>query len=114
VLRIEPSDDEDGFKERIVLPLWRSLHSLNLMLAKEDRTAMLLRIFNENVPLVNNHHPAQRAAAVVDAAVAEAEVAEAATANGNGEAAAVAEKSEDVEMDAAEAPLESEAASDQL
>ncbi|KFY66598.1 hypothetical protein V497_00825 [Pseudogymnoascus sp. VKM F-4516 (FW-969)] len=114
VLRIEPSDDEDGFKERIVLPLWRSLHSLNLMLAKEDRTAMLLRIFNENVPLVNNHHPAQRAAAVVDAAVAEAEVAEAATANGNGEAAAVAEKSEDVEMDAAEAPLESEVASDQL
>ncbi|KAL5348405.1 tRNA (cytosine-5-)-methyltransferase ncl1 [Pseudogymnoascus australis] len=112
VLRIEPSDDEDGFKERIVLPLWRSLHSLNLMLAKEDRTAMLLRIFNENVPLVNNHHPSQRAAAVVDAAVAEAEVAEAETANGNG--GAVAEKSEDVEMDAAEAPLESEAASDQL
>ncbi|KFY20419.1 hypothetical protein V491_03733 [Pseudogymnoascus sp. VKM F-3775] len=79
------------------------------MLAKEDRTAMLLRIFNENVPLVNNHHPAQRAAAV-DAAVAEAEVAEAA--NGNGEAAV--EKSEDVEMDAAEAPIETEAVADQL
>lgn len=61
VLRIEPSNDEDGLKERIVLPLWRSLHSLNLMLAKEDRTAMLLRIFNENVPLVNNHHPAKNA-----------------------------------------------------
>ena len=60
VLRIEPSDDEDGLKERVVLPLWRSLHSLNLMLAKEDRTAMLLRIFNENVPLVNNAHPANR------------------------------------------------------
>ncbi|ELR04409.1 hypothetical protein VC83_02161 [Pseudogymnoascus destructans] len=112
VLRIEPSDKEDGFKERIVLPLWRSLHSLNLMLAKEDRTAMLLRIFNENVPLVNNHHPAQRAAAVVDAAVAEAEVAEAETANGDGEM--VVEKSEDVEMDAAEAPIEIEAGSDQL
>jgi multisite-specific tRNA:(cytosine-C5)-methyltransferase len=55
VLRIEPSDAPDGFTERMVLPLWRSLHSLNLMLAKEDRTAMLLRIFNDTTPLVNNH-----------------------------------------------------------
>ncbi|KAG4430162.1 hypothetical protein IFR05_014356 [Cadophora sp. M221] len=61
VLRIEPSDDEDGFQERMVLPLWRSLHSLNLMLAKEDRTAMLLRIFNDTTPLVNNHFPAKKA-----------------------------------------------------
>ncbi|CAG8961975.1 hypothetical protein HYFRA_00013755 [Hymenoscyphus fraxineus] len=59
VLRIEPSDDEDGFQERMVLPLWRSLHSLNLMLAKEDRTAMLLRIFNDTTPLVNNSKNAQ-------------------------------------------------------
>lgn len=56
VLRIEPSNDPDGFQERIVLPLWRSMHSLNLMLAKEDRTAMLLRIFNDTTPLVNNHN----------------------------------------------------------
>jgi len=56
VLRIEPSADADGFQERIVLPLWRSLHSLNLMLAKEDRTAMLLRIYNDTTPLVNNHN----------------------------------------------------------
>lgn len=55
-MRIEPSDDPDGFEERIVLPLWRSMHSLNLMLAKEDRTAMLLRIFNDTTPLVNNHN----------------------------------------------------------
>lgn len=57
VLRVEPSDAKDGFSERLVLPLWRSLHSLNLMLAKEDRTAMLLRIYNDDTPLVNNHHP---------------------------------------------------------
>jgi multisite-specific tRNA:(cytosine-C5)-methyltransferase len=38
----------------MVLPLWRSAASLNLMLAKEDRTAMLLRIFNDTTPLVNN------------------------------------------------------------
>lgn len=54
VLRIEPSDAEDGFDERVVLPLWRSLHSLNLMLAKEDRSAMLLRIYDDTTPLVNN------------------------------------------------------------
>jgi multisite-specific tRNA:(cytosine-C5)-methyltransferase len=56
VLRIEPSNEEDGFEERMVLPLWRSLHSLNLMLAKEDRTAMLLRIFNDTTPLIHNQN----------------------------------------------------------
>ena len=57
VLRVEKGggeeDDkkEDGFEERMVLPLWRSLHSVNLMLPKEDRKAMLLRLFNEDTPL---------------------------------------------------------------
>ena len=37
----------------MVLPLWRSLHSLNLMLPKEDRRAMLLRFFNDETPLIN-------------------------------------------------------------
>lgn len=61
VLKIEPSNQEDGFDERVVLPLWRSLFSLNLMLAKEDRSAMLLRLFNDTTPLVNNHHPGKKA-----------------------------------------------------
>ena len=51
VLRVEKSEDTDGFSQRLVLPLWRSLHSLNLMLPKEDRKAMLLRLFNEDTPL---------------------------------------------------------------
>ncbi|KAL8944853.1 MAG: hypothetical protein Q9216_000143 [Gyalolechia sp. 2 TL-2023] len=51
VLRVEKGEGEDGFSERIVLPLWRSLHSLNLMLPKEDRKAMLLRLFGEIIPL---------------------------------------------------------------
>jgi multisite-specific tRNA:(cytosine-C5)-methyltransferase len=68
VLRIEPSDAPDGFDERIVLPLWRSMHSLNLMLAKEDRTAMLLRIFNDTTPLVNNHNPSKNKPDVTPAA----------------------------------------------
>ena len=37
--------------ERMVLPLWRSLASLNLMLPKEDRKAMLLRLYNDESPL---------------------------------------------------------------
>jgi multisite-specific tRNA:(cytosine-C5)-methyltransferase len=37
VLRVEASGDEDGFKERMIFPLWRSLSSLNLMIPKEDR-----------------------------------------------------------------------------
>lgn len=40
--------------ERTVLPLWRSLHSLNLMLPKEDRRAMLLRLYNEDTPLTDH------------------------------------------------------------
>lgn len=55
VLVVEPSDEEDGLKERMVFPLWKSLHSLNLMLPKEDRKAMLLRLFNDDTPLVNLH-----------------------------------------------------------
>ena len=56
VLKIEKSDTEGGFKERMTLPLWRSLSSLNLMLPKEDRKAMLLRLFNDDGELV---HPVQ-------------------------------------------------------
>lgn len=53
VLRIEPDGTDPGFAERMALPLWKSFHSLNLMLPKEDRSAMLLRVFNDTTPLVN-------------------------------------------------------------
>lgn len=61
VLRVEPSSagNEDDFKEPLTLPLWRSMHSVNLMLPKEDRKAMLLRIFNEDVELINHTDPKQ-------------------------------------------------------
>ncbi|KAH6685683.1 NOL1/NOP2/sun family protein [Plectosphaerella plurivora] len=54
VLRVEPDGTPEGFEERMAIPLWKSIHSLNLMLPKEDRSAMLLRIFNDTTPLVNN------------------------------------------------------------
>ncbi|KAL1985860.1 hypothetical protein VTN96DRAFT_7352 [Rasamsonia emersonii] len=62
VLRIEPSDAEDGFRERMVLPLWRSLHSINLMLPKEDRRALLLRLYNDETPLANTTQKRENAA----------------------------------------------------
>ncbi|KAL8830219.1 MAG: hypothetical protein Q9191_001559, partial [Dirinaria sp. TL-2023a] len=54
VLRSEPRVGDDGFDERMILPLWRSLYSLNLMLPKEDRKAMLLRLYNEDTPLMDH------------------------------------------------------------
>ncbi|KAK1004915.1 tRNA (cytosine-5-)-methyltransferase ncl1 [Friedmanniomyces endolithicus] len=59
VLRVEARGGEEGFEQELVLPLWRSLHSLNLMLPKEDRKAMLLRVYEEGVELVNHTDPAQ-------------------------------------------------------
>lgn len=54
VLRVEPSGEDPDFAEAMALPLWKSIHSLNLMLPKEDRAAMLLRVFNDATPLINN------------------------------------------------------------
>ena len=77
ILRVQATGEEDGlpyvsffpfhiypfelylhltniiYSEAMVLPLWRSLHSLNLMLPKEERRAMLLRVFNDSTPLIN-------------------------------------------------------------
>jgi multisite-specific tRNA:(cytosine-C5)-methyltransferase len=53
VLVVEPSVDEEGLPERMVFPLWKSIQSLNLMLPKEERKALLLRLFNDNTELVN-------------------------------------------------------------
>jgi multisite-specific tRNA:(cytosine-C5)-methyltransferase len=54
VLRVEPEDENDeDFNEHMALPLWKSFQSLNLMLPKEDRSAMLLRIYNDTTPLIN-------------------------------------------------------------
>ncbi|KAH6659808.1 S-adenosyl-L-methionine-dependent methyltransferase [Truncatella angustata] len=53
VLRVEPDGSDPDFSERMALPLWKSFLSLNLMLPKEDRAAMLLRIFNDSTPVIN-------------------------------------------------------------
>ncbi|KAI1658473.1 S-adenosyl-L-methionine-dependent methyltransferase [Daldinia decipiens] len=53
ILIVEPDGSDPDFSERMVLPLWKSFHSLNLMLPKEDRSAMLLRVFNDTSPVIN-------------------------------------------------------------
>lgn len=76
VLRCEESDnadEDDGFEEHMVIPLWRSMHSINLMMAKEERSALLLRLFNDTTPLVNNSKDFQKKdRAPVDADAADA------------------------------------------
>ncbi|PVI04110.1 S-adenosyl-L-methionine-dependent methyltransferase [Periconia macrospinosa] len=69
-VRIEKSEGEDGFPFRMVLPLWRHPGSANLMVDKDDRKAMLLRLFNEKDPVIKNH-VAEKAKAVQDAKDAE-------------------------------------------
>ncbi|KAF2642736.1 S-adenosyl-L-methionine-dependent methyltransferase [Massarina eburnea CBS 473.64] len=54
-LQIEQTEGEDGFPFRMVLPLWRHPGSANLMVDKDDRKAMLLRLFNEKNPEIINH-----------------------------------------------------------
>lgn len=58
----------------MVVPLWRSLYSVNLMLPKEDRRAMLLRIFNDTEPVV--HMLPARNAAVADGEVDTSEMSD--------------------------------------
>ncbi|KAL2267481.1 hypothetical protein VTJ83DRAFT_4758 [Remersonia thermophila] len=98
----EPAADEEGkveenyFTEHMALPLWKSFQSLNLMLPKEDRSAMLLRIYNDTTPLINMG--IQR-----DGKDKQQEQ----KAEEKGEAAAVAAAAEDAEMqDASAAPAE--------
>lgn len=77
-LRIEQNESEiedECFPFPMVLPVWRHPGSVNLMVDKDDRKAMLLRLFNEQDPQIINH--------VVDKAkAAELEQAKAQTAEG--------------------------------
>jgi multisite-specific tRNA:(cytosine-C5)-methyltransferase len=54
VLRAEVTQEEDGFEEGLVMPLWRGIGSLNLMLPKEERKAMMLRMFNDTSELIDH------------------------------------------------------------
>jgi len=53
-VRVE-KDDDQGIPFRMVLPLWRHPGSANLMVDKDDRKAMLLRLFNEKDTEIINH-----------------------------------------------------------
>jgi len=53
-VRVE-KDDDQGIPFRMVLPMWRHPGSANLMVDKDDRKAMLLRLFNEKDTEIINH-----------------------------------------------------------
>jgi multisite-specific tRNA:(cytosine-C5)-methyltransferase len=53
-VRIE-KDEAQEIPFRMVLPLWRHPGSANLMVDKDDRKAMLLRLFNEKDTEIINH-----------------------------------------------------------
>ncbi|KAF1833668.1 S-adenosyl-L-methionine-dependent methyltransferase [Decorospora gaudefroyi] len=53
-VRVE-KDEEKGIPFRMVLSLWRHPGSANLMVDKDDRRAMLLRLFNEKDTEIINH-----------------------------------------------------------
>lgn len=73
VLRVEPRANEEnndnesfpeegkeeGFTATTALPLWRGATSINLMLPKEERKAMLLRLYNDDSELVDNSRGAK-------------------------------------------------------
>lgn len=53
-LRIE-QNEEEGFPFGMVLPVWRHPGSVNCMVDKDDRKAILLRLYNEQDPQIINH-----------------------------------------------------------
>ncbi|KAF2262726.1 S-adenosyl-L-methionine-dependent methyltransferase [Lojkania enalia] len=53
-VKIEKSEGE-GFPFDMVFPLWRHPGSINLMVDKDDRKAILLRLYNEQNPNLINH-----------------------------------------------------------
>ncbi|KAJ4300488.1 tRNA (cytosine-5-)-methyltransferase ncl1 [Collariella sp. IMI 366227] len=114
VLRVEPEEGDEDFSEHVALPLWKSFQSLNLMLPKEDRSAMLLRIYNDTTPLINmgiqrdgNKDKEKKAEEAAPAAAVEAEDVEMGVAPVNGEAVA-APVPEAVTEAAVAAPAEDE------
>lgn len=57
----------------MVFPLWRSAFSVNLMLPKEERRAVLLRLFDDDTPLVNSTQKQEAAKAKEEINIAEYE-----------------------------------------
>jgi multisite-specific tRNA:(cytosine-C5)-methyltransferase len=63
-LKVDKKEGDEGFPFPMVVPLWRHPGSANMMTDKDDRKAMLLRLYNEQNPNIINH--------VVDKAKADA------------------------------------------
>ncbi|KAI5845827.1 S-adenosyl-L-methionine-dependent methyltransferase [Morchella snyderi] len=77
VLKVEKGTGEESFPDPLVLPLWKSRHSCNLMLPKDERKAMLMRLFNDEGEIIDstnkNKHSQKKPDTSVDTEMAEAE-----------------------------------------
>ncbi|KAI1430643.1 S-adenosyl-L-methionine-dependent methyltransferase [Xylaria sp. CBS 124048] len=91
LLSVEPDGTDPDFSERMILPLWKSFHSLNLMLPKEDRAAMMLRLFNDTSPVINR---TLKESAKMEAATADSDVKEDSKEGAEAEAQSGAEAAE--------------------
>ncbi|KAI0447106.1 S-adenosyl-L-methionine-dependent methyltransferase [Xylaria telfairii] len=96
LLSVEPDGTDPEFLERMVLPLWKSFHSLNLMLPKEDRAAMMVRLFNDISPVINR---SLKESARLEAEAVGSDVQEGLKEDGSEAQAAEVVDNEDVTMD---------------
>ncbi|KAI0184283.1 cytosine-5--methyltransferase NCL1 [Xylaria flabelliformis] len=91
LLSVEPDGTDPEFSERMILPLWKSFQSLNLMLPKEDRAAMMVRLFNDTSPVINR--------SLKESAKLEAEAADSDLQEGSKEDASEAQAAEVIEAE---------------
>ncbi|EWC46074.1 hypothetical protein DRE_04648 [Drechslerella stenobrocha 248] len=95
VLRVDVEDEEEEAKGvevgRLVVPLWKSRWTLNLMLPKEERRAMLLRLFDDTEGPLDSTKEQREA----DARARKAAEAEAQAGQDGGDGAAPAEEEEE-------------------
>lgn len=90
----------------MVFPLWRSAFSVNLMLPKEERRAVLLRLFDDDTPLVNSTQKQEAAAAKAKEGINIAEYESEPEVNGKADGEAEADEMDADPEAGAEAPVD--------
>lgn len=83
----------------MVFPLWRSLYSLNLMLPKEERRAMLLRLYNIDTTPANTTQKREAQLADTPPETGIVDAPSAGTALAEAEEGALKEENEDMGQD---------------
>jgi multisite-specific tRNA:(cytosine-C5)-methyltransferase len=112
-VRVEKDEAQD-IPFRMVLPMWRHPGSANLMVDKDDRKAMLLRLFNEkNTEIINHVADKAKAQQKVKEDEEAAEAKDEEVAEAKDEEVAEAKDEEDVEMADGEGVAEQDIANEE-